>query len=266
MQDRSQIAPNIGVVGIEPRRAKIVGESFLGPVQFLQHKRAQVQRGGLVGRKLDAAIEAQQSVLKAPHAMEDMSAPVGGIGMAGVELERLFEAAERIQRIPRREKGIALLPPQLRIAGPELQGLIERNKRIVVPSEVRQREAERREKFRLGILPDGARDPLHRKLGLLRLQMHGAYQMLRVGIFVVERQRLLATGQRFQKPPRQRFFQNGRMQHRQRLRFAGVGFRFCLRRPAFVTVHESFPILAVSDSTRDGKAALRRALPWRAAR
>ena len=110
-----------------------------------------------------------------------------------------------------------------------------------IPDYSSQRGPEAQEIFRLGILPDGASDPLHGMIVLLGLERQQPHQMKGVRMSGIQRQRLPATNLGIERLPHAQVVKSGFIE-RGRRSGGGRSVRLCLlpeaAGPAFATIHQ----------------------------
>jgi hypothetical protein len=86
--------------------------------------------------------------------MQQNAALIGRFEVARIELEDMLEAQECISRPIERCENAAQMLPQFRVIRLELHGLVEHVERVGKAPHLLQGNAERRQIFRSGRLPD----------------------------------------------------------------------------------------------------------------
>ena len=91
------------------------------------------------------------------------------------------------------DQDIAAMPPQLGGIRLQLDRPVERLERLLEPPLALPRDAEGEKVLRLGILLDGARNPLRRMIVLIEVERQQAHQMQGIGMIGIGLERALTA-------------------------------------------------------------------------
>ena len=163
MQAEQRIADIVAgdeIAGRERVGPQEFSQGFVESLQASQSARTSLQRRNVIGPPFVATIEASQRLLEPLRVMKQQTALIGRVPVARIELEHTLIGQHGLGLATESIKGAGEPKPGLRIIRLELDGLVENLEGFLEPPALLEGGSEICEIIRLGILPDGAPDPL----------------------------------------------------------------------------------------------------------